>query len=85
MSNKDKLVLFYVFLFCMGLIIVSSVWNANKFYSSAYGPLVQRSLERKEAAEAYKKEHGDSSDEPHSKGFRESDIKKEHGDRYSTY
>jgi hypothetical protein len=85
MSNKEKLFLFCVFLFCTGLIIVSCVWNANKFYAGAYSPLIQQSIERKQEVEAYKKAHGDSSDEPHPAGFKESDIDKEHGDRYSTY
>jgi hypothetical protein len=85
LSKKEQLFLFYVGLFCTGLIIVSFAWNANKFYTSAYTPVVQQAIERRAEIEAYKKAHGESSNEPRAAGFKESDMDKQQGDRYSTY
>jgi hypothetical protein len=85
LSRQDKLILFCVSLFCIGLVIVTFVWNSNKYYTGAYSPIVKRSIENRKEIEAYRKAHGESSDQPSAPGFREKDIKKERGRGYSTY
>lgn len=85
MSKQDKLLLLGVILFCIALVSLSFFWSANKYYTKAYTPAIERSNERRKAIEAERKASGESSEQPRPAGFAEKDIKKQKGDRYSTY
>jgi hypothetical protein len=90
---RVNLLLVGLLLFLAAIAAVAYFWNANTFYTEAYRPVVQESLERqrilKEAKEAEQREGGtDSSrddNEPHPYGLRERDIEKHRGNRYSTF
>ena len=85
MNKQEKLILFCIGLFCLVFLIIGFFFsNADRFYSGAYTPMVEKSRRAKEAAaEANKTEK--TSDEPRARGLRERDIEKKRGDRYSTY
>lgn len=80
MSKQEKLILFYVGLFCIALAIISYVWQSDQYYSNAYTPVVEKArLERAI------REDEQSSKQPAPAGFREKDIDKNRGNGFSTY
>lgn len=79
-KDKENFILFCVLLFFIGMAVVSVIWNANGYYTRAYTPVVN------EARERHAINHPEErSKQPRARGFRESEIKKHHGDRFSTY
>lgn len=92
MSRQEKLILVYVGLFCLGLLLLTFFWSSNKYYSNAYTPIVEKSRRDRAIVEQNRRNEeqaGDSSsrssDQPTPAGFRERDIEKNRGDRFSTY
>jgi hypothetical protein len=85
MAGKERLLLFYVLLFIASVLIVSTVWNANGYFFSAYKPIVEESNERHRLVEEEKKSLPPPSSQPRGHGFSESEIEKQHGNRYDTY
>lgn len=88
MTKHEKLILFYVGLFCLAVVIISFAWRSDSYYSNAYSPVVEKSNQNR-AIEAQNRKiaekNGDYSDQPSAAGFREKDIDKSQGDRFSTY
>jgi hypothetical protein len=82
-KQKENFILFCVLLFFILMAVVSVMWNANGFYSNAYRPVVDESNARHSRQQRHNRDA--DSVEPRAPGFRESDIKKKHGDRYATF
>ncbi len=96
MSKQEKLILIYVGLFCATLIVLAFLWRSDKYYSNAYAPIVEKSernkaiIEQNRRTEQARYSNSDSqgsgtSSQPRPAGFREQDIDKNRGDRFSTY
>jgi type II secretory pathway component PulC len=92
MSKTEKLILFYVALFCIALVLVGIFWRSDPYYSKAYTPVVEKSnaeraiIEQNRINEAQNGNgSGKESEQPVPSGFRERDIDKKTGDRFSTY
>lgn len=87
MNKQEKLILLGIGLFCLIFLIIGFFFsNADRFYSGAYSPMVEKSLKAKQAAaESAADEESSHSDEPRARGLREREIQKQRGDRYSTY
>lgn len=87
MSTQQKFIVYCAALVAISLFLISFSWNANSFFVGAYRPVVEKSERMKEAANRI--QDGDEPDkpsnEPRAIGMREVEIKKERGDRYSTY
>ncbi|HEY9746095.1 MAG TPA: hypothetical protein V6C99_07745 [Oculatellaceae cyanobacterium] len=79
--------LFCLFLAIAGWLVVSALWSANSFFTGAYRPVVEKSanLHRNQNRIRSGDEAHQPSREPRPAGMRESDIKKEYGNRYATY
>ncbi|WP_303673527.1 hypothetical protein [Vampirovibrio chlorellavorus] len=88
MTQQEKLILFYVGLFCLAVVIISFAWRSDSYYSNAYTPVVEKS-NRNKAIEAQNRkmdgQSGSDSNQPNAAGFREKDIDKNRGERFSTY
>lgn len=92
MSRQEKLILFYVGLFCTALVLISFFWNADKYYTNAYAPVVEKANRDRGIIEQNKRNEaraGGSSDQssrqPTPAGFKERDMEKNRGDRFSTF
>ncbi len=88
MTKQEKLILFYVGLFCVAVVIISFAWRSDSYYSDAYSPIVEKSNQNKAIEAENRKmsgQFGSDSDQPSAAGFREKDIDKSKGDRFSTY
>lgn len=92
MSRQEKLILFYVGLFCLTVVLVAFFWRSDQYYSSAYAPVVERSVRNRAIMEENRRNEGGGSGytnydsrQPAAAGFRERDIDKNKGDRFSTY
>lgn len=93
MSRQEKLILFYVGLFCAALVLISLFWNADKYYSNAYSPIVEKAnrdraiieQNRRNEERAGNSSGGQDSEQPSPAGFKERDIEKNRGNRFSTY
>jgi type II secretory pathway component PulC len=92
MNKTEKMILFYVALFCATLVLISIFWRSNPYYSKAYTPIVEKSnaeraiVEQNRIREAESGNNsGKKSEQPMPSGFREQDIDKKTGDRFSTY
>ena len=83
MKKQLKLLLVIMVAFFIGLVVMSFFWRDDNTYKNAYTPMVEKSLERQKENSQERDE--DSSVEPHAPGFREKDIDRQHGDRFSTY
>jgi hypothetical protein len=83
MNKKTiKLILFVFIVFAIAMVLTSAYWQGDSLYKGAYAPLVEKSRERQQATE------GDSvppSEQPDAHGFKERDIERQKGDRFSTY
>lgn len=87
MSPQSKFVIFCIILGFIAFAMISSTWNANSFFASAYRPVIEESAQRQEAAQRARdgKDPSKPSSEPHAPGFKEGEIEKERGHRYATY
>ncbi|WP_373531861.1 hypothetical protein [Vampirovibrio sp.] len=92
MSKQEKIFLFCVGVFSLTLVLVSFFWRSNQYYSDAYAPVVEKSNAKRAIAEENRKNEGKTgrytpknSEQPLPSGFRERDIDKKEGDRFSTY
>lgn len=85
MTRQEKLILFYVGLFCLAVVIISFAWRSDSYYSNAYTPIVEKSNRNKAIEAQNRKMSGSDSDQPSAAGFREKDIDKNQGERFSTY
>lgn len=92
MNKQEKLILFYVGLFCLLIVLVSFFWRSDQYYSNAYAPMVEKSNRDRAIVEKNKETERRSggysareSQQPLPSGFRERDIEKSRGDRFSTY
>lgn len=88
MSRQEKLILLYVGLFCLTVVLVAFFWRSDQYYSNAYAPVVEKAERNRAIIEENRRGSGyggGSSGQPAAAGFRERDIEKNKGDRFSTY
>lgn len=96
MTRQEKLILFYVGLFSLALVLIAFFWNADKYYSNAYSPVVEKANRDRAIIEQNRQKEqragrsegqgrSNGSNQPRPAGFREQDIDKKRGERFSTY
>lgn len=92
MTRQEKLILFYVGIFCAALVLISLFWNADKYYSGAYTPVVEKANRDRAIIEQNRRNEeragdssGQDSQQPNPAGFKERDIEKNRGNRFSTF
>lgn len=85
MSQGQKLFLIFLGASLIVLLTISFNWNADRLFSGAYAPMVEKSLENQKRSDQIRKERGDYSDEPHTRGLKEKEIKKQYGEGFSTF
>ena len=74
-DQKKMFILFCFFISFICLMVITMVTNANKYYTQPYEAVVKREAADEEPP----------SNQPKAPGFKESDIKKYKGDRYSAF
>lgn len=84
MSDKQKanFILFCVLLFFVGIALISVFFSGTGYYTRSYTPVVEQSAQIHRSPDS---SSDTQSDEPRPAGFRESEIHKQHGNRYDTY
>jgi hypothetical protein len=83
MNKKTlNLILFIFIVFAIAMVVASAYWQGDSLYKGAYAPIVEKSRERQKAAEG---EDAPPSEQPDAYGFKEKDIDRQKGDRFSTY
>ena len=86
MSRQEKLFLLIVALICMALIAAVFFANQKTYYSDAYTPMVENSRHNHDIMEQNRKNRPKVYEsEPSAAGFKESEIDKNKGSRFSTY
>lgn len=86
LTKQERYFIFIIGLVLAGVVVVIFAWNwkgGTDFYSRSYAPVVQRSQEQRRLLDELDKKVRSS--QPRPAGFKESEIEKTRGDRYSTY
>jgi hypothetical protein len=81
--SKETFILFCVLLFFVGFALVTYFWSGTAFYVRGYTPVVEQARERQQMR-GDRQAEGPSA-QPRPAGLRESEIRKNRGNGYSTY
>ena len=79
-KQKDNFIYFLVLLLFVGVAIIGYQWSDHALFEDAYkGPVADHQEWQDQKAD------GKPSVQPRPSGFRESDIKKQRGNRFNTW
>jgi len=86
-SPRVRFMAFCAALALLGLWIIGSVWNADRFFTGAYQPVFKKAEERRALEREIRKRQNPEADsqQPRAPGMREADIEKTRGEGYSVY